>query len=210
MTIDPVPSSHPVPLVAVAGYAGSGKSEAGKLLAQSTGWTLLDKDTMTRPLTESLLTALGGDPDDRQTALYADRVRPVEYDCLLKSCWENVECGVPVIAVAPFIKEVDDPQWDTRIRRRCARLGAGFELLWVESDAPSMRERLTARNAGRDTWKLANWGRYLATTAVDRVPVGDFHRIDNRLTAGTPLAEQVEAVAMGLSARYDRYVGSRV
>ncbi|GAA3377858.1 hypothetical protein GCM10020367_55210 [Streptomyces sannanensis] len=207
MSTGSVSSAHPVALILVAGYAGSGKSEAGKLLSQATGWALLDKDTLTRPLTESLLIGLGGDPDDRHTDLYAERVRPLEYDCLMKACWENLECGVPVVAVAPFIQEVVDAQWSARTRRRCARLGAGVEVLWVDSDAPSMRERLTSRNASRDTWKLANWRRYISSIVIDRRPAGEFHLIDNRVTATRPLAEQVESVALALSARYD---GSRV
>lgn len=193
-----------MPFVLVAGFAGSGKSEAGKLLAQVTGWALLDKDTLTRPLTEALLSALGGDPDDRHTPLYGERVRPLEYDCLMKACWENLEHGVPVIAVAPFLKEVADEQWVARTHRRCHRVGAGAEILWVDSDAPSMQERLTARNARRDTWKLANWREYLGTIALGHRPAGDHLLIDNRVTSPTPLAEQVEATALALAARYGR------
>ncbi|QES08559.1 ATP-binding protein [Streptomyces venezuelae] len=191
-----------VPLVLVAGFAGSGKSEAGKLLSLATGWSLLDKDTLTRPLTESLLTALGGDPDDRHSPLYGERVRPLEYDCLMKTCWENVEHGVPVIAVAPFLKEVADAQWLARLLRRCDRTGAGAEVLWVDSDESSMQERLTARNARRDTWKLANWREYLTTISLDQRPVRDHLLIDNRMTAATPLAEQVESAAHELASRF--------
>ncbi|MET9931630.1 MULTISPECIES: AAA family ATPase [unclassified Streptomyces] len=201
-TLAATSSTEPVPLVLVAGFAGSGKSEAGKLLSLATGWSLLDKDTLTRPLTESLLVALGGDPDDRQSPLYGSRVRPLEYDCLMKTCWENVEHGVPVIAVAPFLKEITDAQWITRMIRRCDRVGAGAEILWVDSDESSMQERLTARNARRDTWKLANWHEYLATITLDQRPVREHLLIDNRTTASTPLAEQVESAAHALMSRF--------
>ncbi|WP_411105551.1 AAA family ATPase [Streptomyces sp. cmx-4-9] len=202
MNIGSEPSEHAIALVLVAGYAGSGKSEAGKMMSQATGWPLLDKDTLTRPLTESLLSHLNGDPDDRQSRLYAETVRPLEYESLMKACWENLECGVPVVAVAPFLSEVVDPQWAVRTRRHCARLGAGLEVVWVDSDASSMRERLTSRNAARDTWKLANWRQYLDSMSLDRRPVGAFHLVDNRITAMTPLAEQVESVAEALVGRY--------
>ena len=43
-------------LILVGGYAGSGKSEFGSFLSNITGWTLLDKDLLTRPLAEGLLT----------------------------------------------------------------------------------------------------------------------------------------------------------
>ncbi|APU40327.1 MULTISPECIES: AAA family ATPase [unclassified Streptomyces] len=207
MNIGSEQSEHGVALVLVAGYAGSGKSEAGKMMSQATGWPLLDKDTLTRPLTESLLTHLNGDPDDRQSSVYTGTVRPLEYESLMKACWENLECGVPVVAVAPFLAEVVDEQWAARTRRHCARLGAGLEVVWVDSDASSMRERLTSRNAARDTWKLANWRQYLGAISLERRPVGDFHLVDNRITAMTPLAEQVESVAAALSVRYSESLG---
>src|SRR5438094_277632 len=72
-------------LVLVGGFAGSGKTEFGQLLAAITGWALLDKDALTRPLTENLLLALGADPNDRETDLYKQRVRPLEYLCLLNA-----------------------------------------------------------------------------------------------------------------------------
>ncbi|MFG2230818.1 AAA family ATPase [Streptomyces sp. NPDC048723] len=202
MSIGSEAYEHGLALVLVAGFAGSGKSEAGKMMSQATGWPLLDKDTLTRPLTESLLSHLNGDPDDRQSSVYAENVRPLEYESLMKACWENLECGVPVVAVAPFLGEVVDDQWYARTRRHCSRLGAGLEVVWVDSDASSMRERLTSRNAARDTWKLANWRQYLGSISLERRPVGEFHFVDNRITAMTPLAEQVESVAMVLSCRY--------
>lgn len=140
-----------ITLVLVAGYAGSGKSEAGKLLAAATGWALLDKDTISRPMTERLLRALGGDPDDRHSPTYLEHARPLEYECLMKAVWENLECGTSVVAVAPFLAESADSQWTSRVARRCGRTGATFETLWVDSDLESMRDRLISRNASRDT-----------------------------------------------------------
>src|ERR1700722_13262933 len=106
-------------LVLMSGFGGSGKSESGKLWAACTGWTILDKDTMTRPFVERLLEALGGDPDDRDTQFYVETVRPLEYECMMKTVWENLESGNSVVAVAPFIYEVVDPRWMSRITRRC-------------------------------------------------------------------------------------------
>jgi predicted kinase len=101
-----------ITLALVAGYAGSGKSEAGKILASATGWAMLDKDTLSRPMTERLLEALGGDPDDRHSPMYLEHARPLEYACLMKSVWENLECGISVVAVAPFLAESADAQWN--------------------------------------------------------------------------------------------------
>ncbi|MFB6957764.1 AAA family ATPase [Streptomyces sp. NPDC056309] len=188
-------------LALVAGYAGSGKSEAGKLLAAATGWAMLDKDTLSRSMTERLLQAMGGDPDDRHSPAYLDHVRPLEYECLMKAAWENLECGISVVLVAPFLSEAADAQWASRVTRRCRRLSARFEALWVDSDAESMRERLISRNASRDTWKLAHWPAYVNGIDLTLRPVTPHHLIDNRITASRPLAEQLEAVAHRLLER---------
>ena len=198
MTVIDTATRGTLTLALVGGFAGSGKSEAGKLLAASTGWAMFDKDTLTRPLTEHLLAASGGDPDDRHSDEYVNRVRPLEYDCLLKASWENLECGVSAIMVAPFIREAADRQWMSRIARRCHRMRARFEPFWVDSDAESMRERLTSRNASRDTWKLTHWSAYLSTIDLGLRPVLEYHLIDNRIAAVRPLAEQVESVAQRL------------
>lgn len=186
-------------LTLVAGYAGSGKTETGKLLAQATGWALIDKDTITRALVESLLDRVHGDPHDRQTQDYLTLVRPLEYQCLMRSGWENVECGVSAILSAPFLREIRDPGWLDSVRRRCVYLGARLEIIWVLSDAESMRERLIARDADRDAWKIANWPEYLAGIDPDFRPDAEHLVVDNRLDAGEPLLQQVVRLARGLT-----------
>ena len=182
-------------MVIVSGLAGSGKTETGKLLASVTGWALLDKDSLTRSLTEGLLLRLNGDPHDRHTALYADHVRPLEYDCLLKTAWENLVCGVSVILSAPFIREVNDQRWLRGVRQRCRRVGTRLHVVWVSSDLPSMRARLTSRGADRDVWKLTNWDAYLRTVDAGMVPDCDHIVVDNCIAADLPLVDQVQAIA---------------
>ncbi|WP_404816548.1 AAA family ATPase [Streptomyces thermolineatus] len=198
MTTAATSGTSTLTLALVAGFAGSGKSEAGKLLAAATGWAMLDKDTLTRPMTEQLLRALDGDPDDRHSATYLEHARPLEYECLMKAAWENLECGISAVLVAPFLSEASDARWTSRVIRRCRRLGARFEMLWVDSDMESMHERLISRNASRDTWKLAHWPTYTAGIDLGLRPVVTHHLVDNRLTSARPLAEQVEAVAQRL------------
>lgn len=178
-------------LTIVAGYAGSGKTETGKLLAQATGWALIDKDTITRAIVEGMLDRIHGDPHDRQTQAYLTHVRPLEYQCLMRAGWENIECGVSTILSAPFLREVRDPEWLASVQRRCVYLGARLEIVWVLSDIESMRERLIGRNAERDAWKLANWDEYLAGIDPDLRPGSAHHLLDNRIDAGEPLLHQV-------------------
>ena len=50
--------SRPTVLL-IGGYAGSGKTELGRILARRTHWPMLDKDTTTRPVVEQALELLG-------------------------------------------------------------------------------------------------------------------------------------------------------
>src|SRR3954452_24635669 len=40
-------------VILIGGYAGSGKSELGRIIARETGWPMIDKDTITRPVVEA-------------------------------------------------------------------------------------------------------------------------------------------------------------
>jgi DNA-binding transcriptional regulator YhcF (GntR family) len=57
---------RPVVLL-IGGYAGSGKSELARMVARETGWAILDKDTLTRPVVEAALEVLGVSPHDRES-----------------------------------------------------------------------------------------------------------------------------------------------
>jgi predicted kinase len=184
-------------LILVGGYAGSGKSEFGSFLSNITGWTLLDKDLLTRPLAEGLLVSLGSDPNDRHTPLYRERVRPLEYRCLLSTAYENLMRGVSTVLTAPFVAEIADEAWLSRMLNRCAERAIDVTVVWMHCDLETMRDYLQSRGAARDTWKLTSWDEYAATVDLSLRPRCDHIVVDNRLNAATSLAEQ----ARGLVAR---------
>src|SRR4051812_22582180 len=66
-------------LILIGGYAGSGKSELGRIIARETGWPMIDKDTITRPVVEAMLEAIGHSANDRESEEYMTLVRPREY-----------------------------------------------------------------------------------------------------------------------------------
>ena len=70
-----------------------------------------------------------------------------------------------------------------------------MRLVWVRSDAATLRHRLAARGSGRDTAKLADFAAFTASMRLDAVPAAPHTAIDNRLTAAAPLGEQVAALA---------------
>ncbi|WP_042422216.1 AAA family ATPase [Streptacidiphilus anmyonensis] len=181
---------HRPVVVLVGGYAGSGKTEFARFLTQLTGWPLLDKDPLTRPLVERLLVSLGGDPNDRHTDLYRDQVRHVEYDCLMQAAWANIHCRISTVLTAPFIAEMTNADWMQRLTNRCEALGVDVAPIWVQCDPESMREYITFRSAARDAWKLQRWDEYLQTIDADLRPVVPHLVVDNRLGTAISLADQ--------------------
>jgi predicted kinase len=185
-------------LVLVGGYAGSGKTEFGQHLASITGWTLLDKDALTRPLTESYLLALGTDPNDRQTDVYKQHVRPLEYRCLLNAAFSNLDNGVSTVLTAPFLQEMPDPSWLRRIAHRCAAEAIDVAVVWIHCDVDTMYAYLQGRGAARDAWKLTHWDEYLGSIELELRPRCPHLEVDNG-----------ESAAIGLAAQAQRFV-SRV
>jgi predicted kinase/DNA-binding XRE family transcriptional regulator len=186
---------RPLSLTLVGGFAGSGKSEFGRFLSSITGWAFLDKDTLTRPLVEHMLVALGGDRDDRNTDLYQRQVRPHEYRCLMETTLESLGCGVSTVVTAPFLRELGDTAFLTRLRNNSAAKGAALSIIWVRCDVESMFDYLSYRGAARDRWKLANWDVYLDTIDLDFQPPLPHYTVDNRLNATTTLIDQAHTIA---------------
>ncbi|SNT61053.1 Predicted kinase [Streptosporangium subroseum] len=177
-------------LVLVGGYAGSGKTEFSRFLSDITGWAFLDKDSLTRCIVERLLVSLGGDPNDRHSDLYLKEVRPLEYRCLMEAAWDNLNVGTSAILSAPFITELKDEAWFTRLENRCAAKGIDVAAIWVRCDPESMREYIEFRGAARDAWKLGNWERYADGLDTDTSPPTAHVTVDNRLGSAISLADQ--------------------
>lgn len=176
-------------VVLIGGYAGSGKSELGRILARATGWPILDKDTLTRPVVEVALEALHEPGHVRESDTYLRTVRPAEYEALVATVTENLECGVSSVATAPFLREFADQAWLDRLTATTKALGASTHIVWVYCDAESMLTYLRRRGAARDTAKLADWAGYLEGIDLDRRPLTEHTVIDNSQD-GPPLQAQ--------------------
>lgn len=101
-------------VIVIGGYAGCGKSELGRIITRLTGWPMIDKDTITRPVVETALEALGHSPHDRESDTYLRLIHPREHEALISTALENVESGVSVVVTAPFTEEFCDPAWAER------------------------------------------------------------------------------------------------
>ncbi|WP_052850191.1 AAA family ATPase [Streptomyces avicenniae] len=181
-------------LMMVGGYAGSGKSEFSRFISQLTGWPVLDKDSITRPLVERLLVAMGSEPNDRHTDLYRNRIRPLEYQCLLETAYANIDCAISTVLTAPFLAEATDPRWMRRLINRCEARGVTVVVVWVECDLDTMHEYIGFRSAARDSWKLQNWATYVAGIDLELRPVVPHLIVDNRLGAAISFTDQVRLV----------------
>lgn len=181
----------------IGGYAGSGKTELGRILARQTGWPMLDKDTLTRPIVEAGLEILGLSPHDRESEQYLKLIRPREYECLMAAANENVSCGNSAIITAPFLMEFRDHAWLERTAASFAAMNAATTFIWVYCDAATMHTYIRHRGAARDAAKLANWPGYLARIDIDFRPQVP-HVVVNNCTSGAPLQAQARELLRDL------------
>jgi DNA-binding transcriptional regulator YhcF (GntR family)/predicted kinase len=194
---DQAPSDRPRPttphVVLIGGYAGSGKTELGRIIARETGWAMLDKDTLTRPVVEAALEIVGLSPHDRESEVYVSQVRPREYEALIGAMTENLQCRNGSVVTAPFIREFSDAAWVNRVQATCHDLGASVTLVWLHCDADTMHTYVRHRGAARDAAKLADWGGYLAGIDLDMRPPGPHFVVDNSASS-EPLQEQARTL----------------
>ncbi|MGH3916290.1 MAG: GntR family transcriptional regulator [Pseudonocardiaceae bacterium] len=180
-------------VILIGGYAGSGKTELGRILARETGWPILDKDTLTRPVVEAALETIGHSPHDRESDTYLTLIRPREYEALSSAMTENVQCGISAIVTAPFIRELNDTAWIKRTEATCQDMNAELSIIWVYCDANTMHTYVRHRGAARDAAKLENWTAYLSSINLDfRPPVP--HTVIDNSASGIPLQTQARTL----------------
>jgi dephospho-CoA kinase len=153
------------PALIVCGNAGVGKSTYALKLAKERRAPLLDIDTVSETLVRAGLSALGHDPNDRDSPRFKSIYRDAIHETLFRIADENLD-HLPCIIVAPFTRERRDPGFVSTLRER---LKTDVEVIYVWCDEQVRHERIQRRGNPRDTLKLENWESYSqAAKALER------------------------------------------
>ncbi|MFC5450338.1 AAA family ATPase [Paenibacillus aestuarii] len=147
-------------LVFFIGPAAAGKTTLAKALVKTHKAAFLDMDTLLRPAAEAIMTALGLDPNDRDSPVYKKNCRDLGYRITMDAAVENLQLGIDTFVIGPFTKEIEDPQW---LEQELARAGLSMSevhvkviYVYLPSDY-AYQSRLRERGSEMDIWKLDNW-----------------------------------------------------
>lgn len=179
----------------ILGHAGTGKSFitthfVERQREKGHAWCVLDKDVVSERWSGRFLQALGQAPDDRDSPVFKEKVRDLEYLSTLRIAKDQLELGLNVVFPGPWSRELASSALFST-----DALGLPPETrlchVWLELPIAIRKERIIRRADPRDQWKLDHWQNY--TDALKRPDAVQDGRVPV-MDASLALAEQLETL----------------
>ena len=179
-----------LPVVVVAGVAGSGKTTLGRALARAIGMPLLDLDSLTNPLLDVLDGLIAG-PHWNSSGPHAEVIRAGRYAVLRSAARDIIAINQRPVLVAPFAREMAaGEEWDALT---AAVAPAPVRVIHVDGSADLLARRRLMRRAPRDAHRAPD-----PPPTPPRVP---HLRVDAALTTEQQVFRVIRA--LGIPARID-------
>jgi energy-coupling factor transporter ATP-binding protein EcfA2 len=176
----------------VAGPPGAGKSTVAAHMLGVLAPTpaLLDKDTLYGGFVAAILAAANRPEGEREGPWYDSHIKLYEYAGMATTAREIREHGCPVLLVAPFTEQIRDAsRWSTFVQE----IGGGVaRLVWVQSNAGTLRARIVERGSTHDSEKLARFDEFVERMQPDKPPeIPGCFVVNNQSDASESIEEQV-------------------
>lgn len=148
-------------LIIVSAPPASGKTYVSMKLAENLKHVVyLDKDTLV-PLSNVAFN-VAHEPNDREGPFFEQYLRDVEYQVILNMALDALRYDDIVLINAPFTKEIHDPAYIDALRKELENdYQAHLAIVWILCSVETVHQRMIERNSPRDTFKLADWDKYV-------------------------------------------------
>jgi predicted kinase len=144
---------------------------------------------MYNPFDEAILALAGRPLGEREGPWYDEHIKQYAYAGLTATAREIRSYGCPVLLSGTFTQQIHEA---ARWRAWVEQLGGEtVRLVWVQTNAHTLRQRLERRNSPRDTEKLRHFEAFVASMQIEALPPVPHVAIDNRLTARDTLDAQI-------------------
>lgn len=151
-------------LIFLGGEAGVGKTILSKELMSKIGSSLvIDKDEFTSVLVNKLLELYGQPTSDRESQVYVENVKPLEYEQIDNMIWDGIK-NTSLIITAPFFDSFLDIEWLEKMELLGDFHNTKVDFIFLTRCPNKVRTGLIDRCADRDKWKISNYSDYRKKT----------------------------------------------